>query len=108
MTQETALYTALSSELRLVHTDPKMLLNALELCIDVPLNILESMRVVLNGLLHFTQVLALPNADNCIIFCTCWVFVKSRDPGNLPGYDTPCTRISSGWKIVFLVLLVSD
>ena len=29
------------------------------------------------------------------------VFVKSRDPGNLPGYDAPCTRLSSGWKIVF-------
>ena len=32
-----------------------------------------------------------------------WVFVKSLDPGNLPGYDAPCTRLSSGWKIVFSV-----
>ena len=30
-----------------------------------------------------------------------WVFVKSRDPGKLPGYDAACTRLSSGWKIAF-------
>ena len=35
-----------------------------------------------------------------------WVFVKSRDPGILPGYDAPCTRLSSGWKIVFSVTCV--
>ena len=34
-----------------------------------------------------------------------WVFVKSRDPGKLPGYDAACTRLSSGWKIGFYCYL---
>ena len=41
----------------------------------------------------------------CSVNITTWVFVKSRDPGKLPGYDAACTRLSSGWKIIFYCYL---
>ena len=44
---------------------------------------------------------ALSCPTDWILRCINRVFVKSRDPGRLPGYDAACTRLSSGWKIVF-------